>query len=201
MSEAFSATLVRWLREGRVDLILVDQPFDDRELLFQTVATDTLAVIVDSASNLLPPGPVDLNRLRDLPLVLPSRRHGLRSLLVEHSSAQGWRLQPRIEIDSMAAALSLVKTTRYATILPVGSVHLSRVRRQIAMHEIRSPRLVRRICVGRRRREPDSQVARVLVDEICASFASLNAAHGAEAGWAVPVSPGVVSWPGRTTSV
>lgn len=182
VTEAFSATLVRWLRQGRVDLILVDQPFDDPELLFETVATDSLAVIVDNASNLLPPGPVNLDRIRDLPLVLPSQRHGLRSLLVAQFREHGWRLQPRIEIDSMAAALSLVKTTRYATILPVGAVHLSQVRRQIGVHEIRSPRLMRRICVGRRRREPNGAVARALVDEICLAFATLGAAYAGELG-------------------
>ncbi len=172
VTEAFSAELVRSLREKRVDLILVDQPFDDAELVFEMVATDSLAVIVDSASDLLPPGPVDLDRLRTLPLIMPSAQNGLRSLLIEQMRQHGWIFQPQIEIDSIATILSLLKTMRYATILPVGAVHLSRGRREISVHEIRSPRLCRQICVGRRRWEPGNDVGRTLIDALRAAFAT-----------------------------
>jgi len=43
VTEAFSGTLVRWLKQGRVDIILVDQPFEGTDLQFKTVATDRLA--------------------------------------------------------------------------------------------------------------------------------------------------------------
>ena len=178
VTEAFSAELVHSLRDKRVDLILVDQPFDDAELVFEMVATDNLAVIVDSASDLLPPGPVDLDRLRTLPMIMPSARNGLRSLLIEQMRRQGWILQPQIEIDSIATVLSLPKTMRYATILPVGAVHLSRGRREISVHEIRSPRLCRHICVGRRRREPNNAVARALIDALRTAFATFGPNQG-----------------------
>ncbi len=174
VTEAFSARLVRWLRDGRVDLVVIDQPFDDPDLAFETIATDRLAVIVDSASDLLPPGPVGLEQLRTLPLVLPSLGNGLRRLLVEHGRRLGWTLQPQIEIDSIATILSLLKTTRYATVLPVGAVHLSRDRRQISVHEIHSPRLLRAICVGRRRREPHGEAAIALIEALREAFAALE---------------------------
>ncbi len=170
VTEAFSGTLVRWLQQGQVDLVLVDQPFASTDLIFETIAMDSLAVIVDSASDLLPPGPVSLDRLRDLPLVLPSLRHGLRSMLLQHFRERGWLLTPQIEIDSMAAALTLVKTTRYATILPMGAVYNSRQRRQIRIHEIHSPRLIRQICVGHRRHQPEHEAARELTRELVLAF-------------------------------
>ncbi len=186
VTEAFSGTLVRWLQQGRVDLVLVDQPFGGTELQFETVAMDSLAVIVDSASDLLPPGPVSLDQLRDLPLVLPSLRHGLRSMVLQQFRERGWLLTPQIEIDSMAAALTLVKTARYATILPTGAVYHSRHRRQIRIHEIHSPRLIRRICVGHRRHQPEHEAARDLINELVLAFSEGDQSI---ARWSIPSVP------------
>ncbi len=119
--EAYSGKLLQWLSSGRIDFALIDRVVPDSEMAFDLIAEDCMAVIVDSATDPLPPGPVTLEDAAKLPLVLPSSRHGLRSILLPQLRKAGLELNPRIEVDSMAAALSLVKIGRYATIPPGGS--------------------------------------------------------------------------------
>ena len=118
--EGYSGTLVRWLQNGAVDFALVDRMFADPDLLLEPIVEDKMAVVIAAGSDLLSPGPVPF-RLAGLPLVLPSTRHGLRTLLAQ-SLHKRTVAQPRIEVDSMAGCLNMVKIGRYATLLPLGSV-------------------------------------------------------------------------------
>jgi DNA-binding transcriptional LysR family regulator len=168
--EGYSATLVRWLHSGKIDFALIDRVFADPALIFEPIAEDTMAVVVDSASGLIRPGPVTVEQLAQLPLVLPSPRHGLRALLAQTLRQRGLTLQPRIEVDSMAGCLSFVKIARYATILPMGSVYKSSDRRRLSVHEIREPRIVRTMCLARSRVKPTSAAERNFLEELRLAF-------------------------------
>jgi DNA-binding transcriptional LysR family regulator len=168
--EGYSSTLVRWLHSGKIDFALIDRVFADPALIFEPLAEDTMAVVVDSTSGLIPPGPVTVEQLAQLPLVLPSARHGLRTLLAQTLRQRGLSLQPRIEVDSMAGCLSFVKIARYATILPMGSVYKSSDRRRLSVHEIREPRIVRTMCLARSRVKPSSAAERNFLEELRLAF-------------------------------
>lgn len=191
--EGYSSTLVRWLHSGRIDFALIDRVFADPGLVFDQLLQDMMVVVTDSASGLLRPGPVMLEQLARLPLVLPSTRHGLRNLLAQSLREQGLSLQPRIELDSMAACLSLVKIAPYATILPLGSLYKSRDRRGLSVHEIREPRIVRKICLVRSRSEPCSEAAMNFIEELRSAFASADgfweSAINLAAATPAPLSP------------
>jgi len=162
--EGYSGTLVRWLHSGKIDFALIDRVFADPALIFEPIAEDTMAVVVDST------GPVTVEQLAQLPLVLPSVRHGLRTLLAQTLRQRGLTLQPRIEVDSMAGCLSFVKIARYATILPMGSVYKSSDRRRLSVHEIREPRIVRTMCLARSRVKPSSAAERNFLEELRLAF-------------------------------
>jgi LysR family nitrogen assimilation transcriptional regulator len=168
--EGYSSTLVRWLHSGKIDFALIDRMFADPALIFEPLAEDTMAVVVDSTSGLIRPGPVTVEQLTQLPLVLPSARHGLRTLLAQTLRQRGLSLQPRIEVDSMAGCLSFVKIARYATILPMGSVYKSSDRRRLSVHEIREPRIVRTMCLARSRVKPSSAAERNFLEELRLAF-------------------------------
>jgi DNA-binding transcriptional LysR family regulator len=168
--EGYSATLVRWLHSGKIDFALIDRVFADPALIFEPIAEDAMAVVVDSTSGLVRPGPVTVEQLAQLPLVLPSSRHGLRTLLAQTLRQRGLTLQPRIEVDSMAGCLSFVKIARYATILPMGSVYKSSDRRRLSVHEIREPRIVRTMCLARSRVKPSSAAERNFLEELRLAF-------------------------------
>jgi DNA-binding transcriptional LysR family regulator len=168
--EGYSGTLVRWLQNGAVDFALVDRLFSDPDLLLEPIVEDKMAVVISAGSDLLAPGPVTLKRLASLPLVLPSNRHGLRTLLVQSLHKAGLTLQPRIEVDSMAGCLNMVKIARYATILPMGSVYKSSHRRGVSVHEIVDPQIVRTICLARLRAKPCRPAEADFLDELRQAF-------------------------------
>ena len=169
--EAYSGKLLQWLSAGRIDFALIDRIVPDSEMAFDLIAEDRMAVIVDSATDPLPPGPVTLEDAAKLPLVLPSSRHGLRSILVPQLRKAGLELNPKIEVDSMAAALSLVKIGRYATILPVGAIHKSSDRRRLSIHEICEPQILRSICLVKLRNELPESATQEFIEELRTAFA------------------------------
>lgn len=169
--EGYSGTLVRWLQSGMIDFALVDRVFTDPELILEPIVEDRMAVVVAAGSDLVAPGPVTLKQLAQLPLVLPSSRHGLRTLLAQSLHRAGLSLQPRIEVDSMAGCLNMVKIARYATILPMGSVYKSSNRRGVSVHEIEAPQIVRTICLARLRSKPSRAAETDFLDELRLAFA------------------------------
>jgi DNA-binding transcriptional LysR family regulator len=173
--EGYSGTLVRWLQNGSVDFALVDRLFTDPDLVLEPIAEDKMAVVIAAGSDLLAPGPVTLERLAGLPLVLPSARHGLRTLLVQSLHRAGLSLQPRIEVDSMAGCLNMVKIARYATILPQGSVGKSSQRRGVSVHEIIDPQIVRTICLARLRAKSCRAAEAEFLDELRLAFGAVPA--------------------------
>jgi LysR family nitrogen assimilation transcriptional regulator len=174
--EAFSEELLQWLQLRKIDFAIIDRKFADPLLRIEPVIEDSMAVVTDPRHGLLEPGPVELRQLVTLPLVLPSQRHGLRGLISRHLADNGINLEPKVEVDSMAAALRLVATGRYATILPLGAILKSSVRRHLAVHEIREPRIARHICLARSRREPCSQPVLDLMREVHLAFVRSAAA-------------------------
>ena len=168
--EGYSGTLIRWLHTGVVDFALVDRTFSDPELALEAVVEDRMAVVVANGSDLLAPGSVSLERVAQLPLVLPSSRHGLRTLLTQSLSRTDLTLQPRIEVDSMAGCLNLVKIGHYATILPMGSVYKSSRRRGLAIHEITDPQILRTICLARVRNKPNREAETAFLEELRRAF-------------------------------
>jgi DNA-binding transcriptional LysR family regulator len=168
--EAYSGKLLQWLSSGRIDFALIDRIVDDPEIAFEMIAEDLMAVVVDSSAELLEPGPVKLEDVAKLPLVLPSSRHGLRSILSPELRKSGLDLKPRIEVDSMAAAISLVKMGRYATILPVGAIFKSRDRRRLSIHEICEPQILRSICLAQLRNELTDGATQDFISELRLAF-------------------------------
>ena len=168
--EAFSSKLLRWLSSGRVDFALIDRIAENPDMVFDLIAEDGMAVVADRAASMLPPGPIPLADIGTLPLVLPSGRHGLRSILARHLRKLGLDLQPRIEVDSMGAAISLVKRGRYATILPVGAIYKSRDRRRLSIHEICEPRIIRSICLARMRTNLPDAAIQAFIAELRLAF-------------------------------
>ncbi|MET4385429.1 DNA-binding transcriptional LysR family regulator [Bradyrhizobium sp. F1.4.3] len=170
--EAYSAKLLQWLSSGRIDFALTDRVVESPEMSFDLIAEDEMAVVVERSTQLLPPGPVTLETASRLPLVLPSSRHGLRSIIAQPLQKAGLNLNPRIEVDSMAAAISLVKIGRYATILPTGAIHKSTDRRRLSIHTIRAPRILRSICLVRMRNEMPDPAAQEFIEELRSAFSS-----------------------------
>lgn len=148
--EGLTAELIRQLRDGCLDLVVVNQHLVQPDLEQELLVEDHLVAVVDARRRLLPDGPVRLAALLRLPLVLPSGRHALRALVEGHAAAAGSDTGIAMEVESASLAIRLVTLGPFATILPIGTVAAGAVRRRLTLHPIVEPSMARRICAVRR---------------------------------------------------
>ncbi|SHK32030.1 DNA-binding transcriptional regulator, LysR family [Roseomonas rosea] len=168
--ESFSAELIRWLHHGRIDMALVNRRIADPLLETEVIAEDCMVAVADARRGVLPPGPVTLQQLSALPLVLPSGRHALRALITPHLAARGITAEPRLEVDSMSILLRLVATGGYVTVLPLGAIEHGSARRGLSLHELVEPRISRQICLVRQRGASVAAASRDLVAALRVAF-------------------------------
>ncbi|MEM7753532.1 MAG: LysR family transcriptional regulator [Pseudomonadota bacterium] len=116
--EAYSGELSRQVLAGELDFAVVPAFDADERLHASLMGTDRECLLVSSHSEISAMGPVNLEELPPLNLVLPSpenvRRRKIDQYLAKHSIEVGGLM----ELDSMFATLDLVATSDWATILP-----------------------------------------------------------------------------------
>jgi LysR family nitrogen assimilation transcriptional regulator len=122
--EGFSGHILEWLTSGRVDAAVLYNSPNHPSVLTEPLVEDELFLIgPEPPLHDLPNGPVGLEWFAKLPMILPSRPHGLRRLidkiLAEHE------IYPKIEmeLEAMPSTLLLVEEGAGYTILPYASVH------------------------------------------------------------------------------
>ncbi|MCE4556584.1 LysR family transcriptional regulator [Roseateles cellulosilyticus] len=104
--EGFSTTLTEWLLTGRCDLALVYNPEPLPALEIVPLRREALCLY--SAVAQAPTGPLTLQRLAQLPLVMPQRGQLFRSRLESAAAMAGMQLDVRWEVSSVPALLDLV---------------------------------------------------------------------------------------------
>lgn len=104
--EGFSTTLTEWLLTGRCDLALVYNPEPLQALEILPLRKESLCLY--SPAGQAPAGPLTLERLGQLPLVMPQRGQIFRSRLESAAAMAGVQLDVRWEVSSVPALLDLV---------------------------------------------------------------------------------------------
>ena len=102
-------------------------------------------------------------RLAELPLILPSRPHGLRVLVDEFLGRVGVAPSVQVEIDAMASTLSLVENGLGYTILSYSCVHPLIEAGRIRKWSIVEPTMTRTLVVATSTQRPVTKAARALV--------------------------------------
>ena len=124
VAEGFSGHVLEWLSAGQIDVAVLYNAPRTSNLLSEPLLEDELFLLGaarDPAG--LPPGPVDGERLSQLPLILPSRPHGLRLLVDQAMGGANLTTNITLEVEAMPSTLRLVETGLGYTILSYSSVH------------------------------------------------------------------------------
>jgi LysR family nitrogen assimilation transcriptional regulator len=108
-------------------------------------------------------GPVPASRLAEIPMILPSRPHGLRVLVDEFLQRAGVTPNVQVEIDAMPSTLSLVEGGLGYTILSYSSVHALIGAGRIRSWPIVEPVMTRSLVVATSTQRPVTRAARALV--------------------------------------
>jgi LysR family nitrogen assimilation transcriptional regulator len=165
--EGFSAHVLDWLVSGRIDVaILYDTPHS-RAVSTDELLTDELFLLGPANDPFgVGDGVVPTAALKDIPLILPSRPHGLR-LLVDAFLARlgGHVANVRIEIDAMPITLGLVEAGVAYTVLSYACVHHLVASKRIRYWRL-EPTMNRKLILASSTLLPSTEASRALAEMV-----------------------------------
>lgn len=163
ISEAMSGYVLGWLRQGTVDLAMLYNVADEKNLRLHHALTEEIHLFGQSGMAKSPSGDaVTLQSALRLPLVLPGRTHGLRELIEVAASTIGRSVSPAIEIDSYRHIKQLAARGLAFGMLPETAVRQEVGNGIFQAWRISRPVLMRRIFLGYQARAPLSNASRAI---------------------------------------
>lgn len=171
--EGAAAVLHRWVETGRISLGLVEARVS-RSLQLDLDSKDRLVVVSRAGGGLLAPGEVALARVAALPLVLPSEIFGLRQLLNRAAAEAGVTVTPRMEVDSLAVVLGMVRRMPVATVMPEATVQPFVADGSFQVNAIADPAIHRRLSIIFSTSRSLTEIERALVDTLKRHLASAS---------------------------
>jgi LysR family nitrogen assimilation transcriptional regulator len=162
--EGFSGYVLEWLTTGRIDVAVLYNAPRTSALAADPLLTDELFLLgpaTDPAG--AGAGPVAASRLASIPLILPSRPHGLRVLVDDFLANAGVAPNVQVEIDAMPSTLNLVESGIGYTILSYSPVHHLVAAGRIRCWPIVGPTMTRSLVVATSTQRPVTKAARALV--------------------------------------
>ncbi|WP_336813008.1 LysR family transcriptional regulator [Bosea sp. MMO-172] len=157
IAESMSGYVLNWVEEEHIDLGIVYQGLNCshldvkpllKEELFLVTAPDNWPGAAEIEGPLLPP--VEFSALSGIPLVLPSRLHGLRELVERYARAQNVALDVTMEVDALRHIVSIVSRASAHTILSQAAVMDEVLRGELKLVPIVNPRIERTAHVVRK---------------------------------------------------
>lgn len=165
--EGFSGHILEWLVNGKIDIAVLYNAPRMSNLLSEPLLRDELFLLgaISDPCNLRL-GTIQASQLAELPMILPSRPHGLRLLLDHALAAAG--ITPRIdlEVEAMPSTLRLVESRVGYTILSYSSVHHLVTEGRIKYWRIESPSLHRELLLATSSQRPMTAAIRALTDSV-----------------------------------
>lgn len=149
-----SGHLSEWVRDGTIDfgLLYADSPVIGldfellmKEHLFLAISQRNADAIRTRVRN----GSIAFSDLRDVPLVLPSREHGLRVLVDKVANKAGIKLNVQTELDASELLLEWVLRSSHGTILSLAALRGARVPDdELFVAHIHEPTIERRVSLA-----------------------------------------------------
>lgn len=172
VSNGYTSTLTDWVAAGRLDAAIVNKPRRPLALDVEHIVDEEMVLITGAANAAHLPQELALRQLPalGLPLVLPSRGHGLRSNIDSFAESENIELAPKFEIDSLIAAINLVERTQAASIVPRIAVHRQLASGSLRAHSFVSPRLVRRVVSVSHPRRPLNPATKLFISMLTANL-------------------------------
>ncbi|HEY0220091.1 MAG TPA: LysR family transcriptional regulator [Afipia sp.] len=142
--EGYTDNLLEWVSAGQLDIAIINVPPTKPALPVHHIVEEGL-MLAHSASGKSPSENFSFRSLRDMDIVIPSRRHGLRRILDAMAAQVEIVLKPRFEIDTLSAICEIVATTELITVLPGIALHPALVARRVKAHRIKRPAVTRSV--------------------------------------------------------
>lgn len=189
--EGYSGHVLEWLTAGRLDVaVLYDAPgVKGNALHTDPLLSDELFLIGaprDPAR--IGNGPVRAVRLAQIPLVLPSRPHGVRVLVEEAMARTGATANVQLEIDAMHSMLALAESGAGYTVLSYSSVRELVQAKRLRIWRIVDPVITRSLVITNTTQRPSTRPVRALTR----MFKEQIESHVRDGRWTPPTESGFV---------
>lgn len=146
--ESYGGHLVEWLHRGELDLAVTYGPAIDLHLSAQSIGYEDIAVVGPPGSGLGARKRVDLAWLLKQKLILPSKAHGLRTLLEKSVARRKATLKALIEVDSYRAQISLMEEGLGYTLLPASAIRAELAAKRLEMAVLANPTISRELVLA-----------------------------------------------------
>ena len=120
--EGYTGHLVEWLQRGEIDVAILYGPDAGFHMQTEELMLEDLAVVGPKECALSPDRSLSVAEFSRLPLVLPSRPHGLRLVVETAATKVKVKLEVRFEADSFRVLKDLVAHGLGYTALPLSSI-------------------------------------------------------------------------------
>lgn len=168
--EGYSDTLIDGVRAGSLDFALVNKSRRRSELPSIDVLNEEMVAVVSVGGAHDLGSPVTFRDLEGRPLILPSKRNGLRLIVDKIAEDEDVNLSIRMEVDSVAAIEELIRKSDWLTVLPAIAVRRGLLEKMLRAHRIVAPRVTRQIICVHNPRRPLSAAARLFIEVMTAEL-------------------------------
>ena len=191
----YSGYIHEWLIDGRLDVALLHDAQRSKHIAVDFLASAQLHVV--SAPVSMQSGRrqrnLDVAQLEGMPLVLPTRRHGLRRTLESAATEAGIRLRVDYEMDTLQLMKDLVRSGGVHTVLALPAIRDDLVRGTLVARRLRRPSVATRVMVATAFNRAYTQAMRVVQAEIAQAIAAAVKASPVPLGIALAPSSQSIS--------
>ena len=155
---------MKWLDEGRIDLGFTYNPTAIKGIETRALLIEDLFYISPLDDGIDGAEKIALAKLKNRPLILPSKPHGTRMLVERAAEERNIPIQITCEVDSVATVRELVEAGVGATILPIGAVQDAVRSGRLHAARISRPRISRTLHLAWSSRSAQTNAATVVCD-------------------------------------
>jgi LysR family transcriptional regulator, nitrogen assimilation regulatory protein len=169
----YTVNLLDSVRAGLLDFALINRTRGRIDLPVIDMLDEEMVVVSGINTAALPHTPATLHDVLKAKLVLPSRRHGLRSVIDQAAESVGLDVAPRLEIDELQVIINLVEQSDWITILPMIAVRSRMKYKMLRTCRIVTPRISRHVMCAYNPRRPLAPAARLFVEAMTANLSAV----------------------------
>ena len=173
--EGYPGHMIDWLQKGELDLALIYGPAEHLHLKLTSLFVEPLVLIADAATGLSPDEPVPFKELARLPLVLPSRPYGIRSIIDRAAAERGIQPALHLESESGSAIRSMVANGMGYSAQPLSAIQTELAQGRLTWAPLTDPGIEREIVLAEPSDRPATEAIRSVAVLVAAAVSELEA--------------------------
>jgi LysR family transcriptional regulator, nitrogen assimilation regulatory protein len=170
ISEAYTGTLIDWVREGSVDFALGARPSEEGGLIQKLIYRDRVVLMSGAPLNGSSFQPCDLGQVENLKLILPAQNQSFGALVQTYIDKGMIRATKTIEINGTVGAFQLARYSDWGVLTPFISLCREPDRSGMYIYPIASPDIPFDLYLVYDKRRPPNIAARQFIAAIEAEF-------------------------------